>query len=174
MKRVIKVFLPAILIATMGVAQADNAEPNLKIGVIEVNKVLQSSEKLEKASQSLEKEFKPRQEKIVQAQKDIKADQEKLRRDESVMSSKDINELRDKIMADSRSLKRMQEDYVQDLKAKQSEVMKSVMDNLNSIVDNIAKDEHYDLILQRQTVAFASDRVDITQQVIEQLQAKNK
>jgi Skp family chaperone for outer membrane proteins len=54
----------------------------------------------------------------------------------------------------------------------QQQAMQGVLQGIDKIVKGIASQGHYDLILQKNTVAFASQRVDITPQVIAQLKAK--
>jgi outer membrane protein len=141
----------------------------LNVGVIDVGQVLKNSPQMKAAADNLRKNFKPREEKIMAAQKNLQADQDKLKRNTAVMSQTDIQALQAKITDERRDVQRMQEDYVQDLQAAQQEVMQGVLQQLDKIVQNIAAKGHYDLILQRNSVAFASQRVDITPQVIQSL-----
>jgi outer membrane protein len=139
------------------------------VGVIDVGQVLKNSPQMKAAADNLRKNFKPREEKIMLAQKNLQADQDKLKRNTAVMSQTDVQALQAKITDERRDVQRMQEDYVQDLQAAQQEVMQGVLQQLDKIVQNIAAKGHYDLILQRNSVAFASKRVDITPQVIQAL-----
>lgn len=161
--------------ATFAASKADSnvtastASSNLVIGVIDLSDVLKSSPQMKSAADKLKKEFKPRQEKIKNAQAQLASDQEKLKRNGSVMSQSDLQGMQTKVADEQRDLQRMQEDYMQDLQTAQQQAMQSVLQNIDNIVQSIATKGHYDLILQRNTVAFASPRVDITNQVIAQL-----
>ena len=142
---------------------------NLVIGVIDLSDVLKSSPQMKAAAGKLKKEFKPRQEKIKNEQKELAGNQEKLKRNSSVMSQSDLQGLQTKVADERRDLQRMQEDYMQDLQTAQQQAMQTVLKRIDGIVQNIATKGNYDLILQRNTIAFASPRVDITNQVIKQL-----
>lgn len=161
--------------ATFAASKADsNAAPaatssNLVIGVIDLSDVLKNSPQMKAAASKLKKEFKPRQEKIKNEQKKLAENQEKLKRNSSVMSQSDLQGLQTKVADERRDLQRMQEDYMQDLQTAQQQAMQSVLKKIDGIVQDIATKGHYDLILQRNTIAFASPRVDITSQVTKQL-----
>jgi outer membrane protein len=145
------------------------AEPNLTIGVIDLAAVLQQSSQAKAAGEQLKSQFQPRQKKIMAAQQQLQGDQDKLKRDGSVMSAADAQALQTKINAEGRDLQQMQEDYMQDLRAAQSQAMQKVLGQIDQIVQKIAAQGHYDLIVQKNSVAFSSPRVDITNQVIQEM-----
>lgn len=150
-------------------ALASTNQSTLTVGVIDLAQVLQNSPQMKKAADKLKAEFKPRQERIAAMQEDMQKNQDKIKRDSSVMSQVDLQALQDKVVNERRDLQRMQEDYMQDLQAAQQQAMQGVLQGIDKIVQNIASQGHYDLILQKNSVAFASQRVDITPQVIQQL-----
>lgn len=159
-----------LLCSNLYAAPVDNASSagstTLHIGVLDVPQVLQSSPQVEAIATKLKKTFKSRQDKIVSLQKQLGDDEAKLKRDAAVMNEKDLKALQDKVLTSQRDLQRLQEDYVHDARAAQKEAMGDIMNKINIIVQKIADDGHFDLILQRDTVAFASNRVDITPQVV--------
>lgn len=141
----------------------------LNIGVIDLSAVLQDSSQAKAAGESLKKEFKPRQDSIIAAQQQLQKDQDKYKRDATVMSQSEALALQDKITREQRDLQQKQENYMQDLRSAQSAAMQKVLAQVDKVVAKIAKDGNYDLILQKNSVAFNSPRVDITSQVIQQL-----
>lgn len=149
------------------------ANAPIKVGVINLADVLKNSPQMKAAADKLRKEFKPRQEKIMAAQKTFEANQAKLKRDAAVMSATDKTALQAKVSDEQRDLQRMQEDYMQDLQAAQQAMMQTVLKKLDGIVQSIAAKNGYDLILQRNSVAFASQRVDITPEVLKSLKDVN-
>lgn len=153
----------------MMASQPTMNQSSLTVGVIDLAQVLQSSPEMKKAADKLKAEFKPRQDRITAMQQDMQKNQDKIKRDSSVMSQVDLQALQDKVINERRDLQRMQEDYMQDLQAAQQQAMQGVLQGVDKIVQNIASQGHYDLILQKNSVAFASQRVDITPQVIQQM-----
>lgn len=153
-------------------AAAPGAEANLKIGVVDMRVVIDNSPQMKAAANNLRAEFKPRQDKIIAAQQAFQKDQDKLKRDGSVMSQTDLTALQAQITSEGRDLQRMQEDYMQDLRTAQQTAMQSFLTSVDAIVQKITTQDGYDLILRRDTVAYASPRTDITQEVIAALNNK--
>lgn len=146
-------------------APADNTAA-IKIGVLDVSKVLQQSPQVKAAVAKLKTKFKSRQDKIASAQKKLEADQKKLTRNKSVMKQSEVDDLQMSIQDEQRELRTMKENYVQAARLAQNQVMGETLKRVNKIVKEIADKEHYDLILQRDNVAYASKKVDITSQVL--------
>lgn len=164
----------ASLLVLASPVMAENTAAPLKIAVMDFQKILKNSPQAESLSIKLKNEFKPRQDKIVSLQKALEADQARLKRDISVMSEKEANTLRDKITNVQRDLRRMEEDYMADARTAQRKAMDEIAQKINSLIKKVADQGGYDLILQREYVAFASHKIDITDSVVKELkQTKN-
>lgn len=146
---------------------------NTKIGIINIAKIMQESKQAEKARNELKKKFGPQQEDLSKLQTKIKTDQDKLAKDQSVLAKKDLQKLQDQFENNKREFQRKQQAFVQDLQVAQTQVMRDLSQDLNKIVQDIAKNDKYDLILQRDQVVFASDTVDITAAVLKELSKKS-
>ncbi|MBB70854.1 MAG: hypothetical protein CMF50_00460 [Legionellales bacterium] len=179
MKKMALFLAPAALCLYVGVSSANAATPakdasatELKIGVIDVSQVLQDSPQMEQLAKKLKTKFKPRQEAIIKASKKVDDEEAKLKKDGAVMSQSDLAALQDQIVLDKRKLRQLKEDYVQDAKMAQSQAMNSIVNDVDKVVKKIADDQHFDLVLQRNNVAFASNRVNITPDVIKAMKAQ--
>lgn len=179
MKKTVSMMLGAALVAVGATAFAADTTPapapaaavdgSVKIGVLDVGKVLQESPQVKVAVDKLKAKFKERQDKIASAQKQLAADQEKLKRDKAVMKQADADDLQMKVLDEQRELQSMQEEYVRAARLAQNQVMGATLKQIDAIVKDISNKKHYDLILQRDNVAYASDKVDITPEVMVQL-----
>lgn len=173
-----KFFMMTTAIALLLVNQANAAEntatsqAGIKIGVIDVQTILQNSPQMENAANQLKKQFKPRQDKITELQKSMADNQAKIKRDAAIMSKTELSKLQDNIANQQRELRRLEEDYVQDAQAAQQKAMDAVLEKINESVQKIADEDHYDLIIQKNTVAFASNNVNITDKVVKSLKDK--
>ena len=85
MEMEIKMLKKSIVLITLflvsGISYAE-----LKIGFVDVARVLESAPQAEQAKKRLEKEFSPRDKLLVAQQKKIKDMEEKLKRDSAVLS----------------------------------------------------------------------------------------
>lgn len=141
----------------------------LKIGVIDVNKILHESPEAKKSGQALEAKFKPRQDQLVSLQEQIKTKTEKLSRDEAILSSQEKDQLSNDITRLKRDLQRIAQDFQQDLNLERKQAMDKFLTRIKSKMDELADKEKYDLILEKNAAPFASAKVDITDKVIKQL-----
>ncbi len=162
----------SLLVSTGAFAANTPAGANFKIGVIDVQLVLQKSPQIAAINSQLTKEFKPRQDKIVAAQKDLQAEVDKLNKNANVMSDGERNKLQDQIIADKANVEGMALSFKRDLSQAQGKAMQDFMGQLTQVVNEIAKKGNYDLILQRAGVPYANSSLDVTNQVLQELNNK--
>lgn len=141
----------------------------LKIGVIDVRTVIQKSPQLNAINSQLAKSFKPRETKIVDAQTVLKGDEDKLQKKGAVMNDADRGALRDKIITERANLQAMITSFQQDLDSAQNGAMQKLLVQIAGIVNDLAKTQKFDLILQGDNVPFVVDRLNITAEVLQQL-----
>lgn len=162
MKRLISVF--AILMSFFA-AQAFAADI-AKIGVVDLQKLMQTSSQMKDIQQKLEKEFKPRREKLVAMESNWKADVEKFKRDSAIMSQNQKKDLEKKLYRAQQQLERDNQQYQQDLSTAQNEAMEALYTKVRAAISKVAKDEKYDLIVQKDAAPFSNDTLDITDKVV--------
>lgn len=153
-------------------ATTDNNTTSLRIAVVDVKAVVQKSAQLNEINTKLTNTFKPREKKIVDAQATLKAEEDKLQKDGPVMSEADRTQLQDKIIADRANLQGMITSFQQDLDNAQNSAMQKLLSQVATIVDQIAKRDHYDIVLQGDSVPYVVDRLNITNEVLQELNKK--
>lgn len=150
--------------AAGGVAQA----AELKIGVVIAAKVMQDAPQAESARAKIEREFAPRDKKIVEMQRELQSMEEKIGRDAAVMSEEQRQRLERDILALKRDAKRAQEEFRDDLNIRRNEEFGKLQREILTVINALAEEEGYDLILS-EGVIFASGKVDLSQKVIDRL-----
>ena len=156
--------LAIALIAPIGVAHAE-----LKIGVVNVARLLEEAPQAKSAMQALQDEFAPRQREIVEQQKDLRAKQEKLQRDAAVMAENERRNVERDLREGERELSRKQSEYLEDLNLRRNEELGKLQRSLLQEVQNFARTGSYDLVVG-DGVLFARDSIDITAEVLAALQ----
>ena len=96
--------------------------------------------------------------------------EEELSTNASVMSDSERSNKERDILSNRRDLKRSQDEFRDDLNIRKNEILKQVNIEIGNVIEKLAKDEKYDLIIA-QGVMFASERVDITDQILKKLSA---
>lgn len=163
MKKTTLSLLSVALLAISSVATA--AEAATKIGVVDVRQILQKSPQMTALNQQLEKQFKPRQDKIAEAQKVLQADIDKLNKDGATMSPADNNQLKNKIITERADLQGMAGLFQQDLSNAQNQGMQKILAEASAVINKIGKDGDYTLIVSKDVALYAKPDLEITSQV---------
>ncbi len=153
------------------VTPANPAAAN-RIGVLDMRQVMEKSVQIAQIREKLQRDFKPKQEKIVAAQNVLKADSDRLRRDNAIMNNNDRKQLEQKIITEQQELQRLQTTFQTEVVASQNKELKGFLENVKNAVEKIAKDENLELVITKDTVAYLKPNSDITNKVIQQLPHK--
>ncbi|MEK6749985.1 MAG: OmpH family outer membrane protein [Pseudomonadota bacterium] len=140
----------------------------MKIGVVNFPRLFEEAPQAQAARQNLEKKFGPKQKELADAQKKAKELEEKLTRDAAVMNESERGRLERDLVAQKRDLKRMQEEFGDDLNFERSAALENIQRSVVETVRALAAEKKFDLVLA-DGVVFASEALDITQSVLERL-----
>ena len=161
------------LVLALGVFAAPAASAEVKIGFVNVAKVLELAPQAEAARNRIEREFAPKDRELLQQQKDVRGLEDRLAKNAAVLS--DIERQRDeiKIRAAKRELRRAQDEFREDLNLRRSQELSTLQQKVTGVIQVLAKSEKYDLIVS-DGVIFAGTRVDITDKILKRLRADFK
>ncbi|MDR4516821.1 MAG: OmpH family outer membrane protein [Nitrosomonas sp.] len=154
-------------------ALSDLHADNIRIGVVNTEKILRESTPALKAQQKIDQEFFPRDAEIKDMAKQAKTLQEKLEQKGATMNDADRRELERELANLSRNYQRAQRQMREDLTVRQNEEYGVILELIDEAINTVAEKENYDLILQLQDSVYRSQRIDITDQVIKVLNKTN-
>jgi outer membrane protein len=155
----------------MFTAQAASAE--VKVGFVNVARVLELAPQAEAARTRIEKEFAPRDRELLQQQKDVRSLEDRLVKNAAVLSEAERQRKETDIRASKRELRRAQDEFREDLNLRRSQELSKLQQTVTEVIQTLAKAEKYDLIVS-DGVIFAGKRVDITDKILERLRANFK
>ncbi|KTD38876.1 outer membrane protein OmpH [Legionella nautarum] len=158
-----------ILISLMLSLVGFNAFAEAKIGVVDLQKIMQTSSQMKTIQQKLEKDFKPRRDKLVAMEEGLKQDMEKFKRDGSIMSDSQKKDLEKKILATQQTFEREGQQYQQELSTAHNEAMEELYSKIRKAIAKVADTDKYDIVLQKDAAPFSSEKLDITENVIKQI-----
>ena len=160
-----KVWLAAAIVAA-GLASGAHAQGNLKIGVINLGRVVEGSPQYAAAKKKIDDEFGPRQRDLEAMATKLRTQQDTLQRDAPVMSEEERANLERSLRDGQRDLERTRNEVVEDFNLRQNEEIGKLQRDIISQAQQYAREQKFDLLLADQTVVFASTAVDITDAVI--------
>jgi outer membrane protein len=159
-----------LMVALSSIVFADN----LKIGVLDLQKVLQSAAQVKAADTAFRKEFQSREERIKLATQKLQTDIDQLKLNTVRLTDAQKTAASDKIDKERSQLQIMQAQFQQDIQDAQTKAMQNILQQIKTTVNNIVARDNYDLILQSSEVVYHRPTLDITQQVIAGLKYHGK
>jgi len=159
-----KILLAAALVVATSVTGVAYSQAALKIGVINVGRLLEQSPQSASVSKKLQDEFGPRQRDIEAMAQKLKTRQETFTRDAPVMSEEERLNLERQIRDGQRDLERTQNEYIEDLNVRRNEEVGKLQREVLQKVQEYARTHQYDLVLA--DAIFVSTAVDITEAVL--------
>lgn len=145
---------------------------DIKIGVVNTEKILRESPPAIQAQKKIEQEFMPRDEDIKKMALEAKTLQDKLEKNSIKMEENERRNLERNLANLSREYQRAQRQMREDLSVRQNEEYSIILERTNRAISKIAEAENYDLILQLQDSVYRSQRIDITEKVIKVLDSE--
>ena len=165
MKKILLFISALAMLASVSMASA----ANLKVGVLDVQKVMQQIPQVTAVQKKLKKQFATQEKQITTAQKQLRADLTKFNKNRSVMKDSDKKALQKKIMSEQDALRGLQINFQQQVMAAQKKAMQSILNDVETAVNSIAKAKDLDLVLTKASIAYNDDSMDITDQVVKKL-----
>lgn len=148
----------------------------IKIGIVNTEKILRESILAIKAQKRIEQEFKLRDSKVKELSSQIKKLQQQLEKQLSTQTadSSDRRAKERELASISRQHQREQQQMREDLSLRQNEEYGRILDLINQTINKLASEQGYDLILQLQDSVYRSARIDITDQIMSILDGQEK
>ena len=160
--RAIVLFLLALLVTSI------NAQ-SIKIGYIDVEEVINSLPQYQHDNDSLIQQFEPKKQQLLDLFKHIELLKQNLNNVDRSINNENYQKELDNIRELEASFQKETELWQQQLNQKKYESLQKIETMINLAIEEFAISENYDLILY-QNAAFASDQVNITNQIISRIE----
>jgi outer membrane protein len=164
-----KVWLIAAAAAACLAASGVNAQGNLKIGVVNVARLVEQSPQFAAAQKKLQEEFGPRQRELQAKAQSLRTQQETFQRDAPVMGEEERANLERQIRDGQREIERTNNVLVEDFNLRQNEELGKLQRDILVKAQEYARAQKYDLLIGDQGIIFYSTAVDITEAVLKVL-----
>lgn len=155
--------LPALMIFPAAARAAD-----LKVGIVDIEKALSTSDLGKEAQKKYEVEVKKLQSKIDDKKGDYEKLQQAYGKQKNSLNDKARAEKEEELLSMEKELKRNFQDSQESLRRKNGQLVGELVEKLRKVVDEYGRSEHYTIILEKkgQTVLFADSSVEVTDEVV--------
>ena len=149
------------------------AEP-VKIGYVDIQRVIDESTIGLRANAKLRKDFERRAAELKNMEKELEQVRLELDSKGSVMSAERRRQLEEEFRRDRRDFKRADRDNSEEFNIKRKQLLIGILPKIIKAVQAIGKEQGYTLILQNKPdiLLYLADRVNVTSEVIARLNAK--
>lgn len=151
------------LLALSVLVGTETSAADVKIGFVNVARLLEKAPQAEQAKRKLEREFSARDKKLVAEQKEIKAMEERLAKSPNVTVEQERE-----LMNRKREAKRAQDEFREDFNLRRNEELTQLQKEIFEAIQSLAKEENYDLLLT-DGVVYAAEGIDVTGKVEKKL-----
>ena len=140
-----------------------------KTAYINSKVLLEKSPQAIAANAELKEEFGPREQSLRDLAKNIQELEKNYQNDSAIMSAEQKKKAEDEIVQNKRRFQFEQQSLKEDLQAKQRELLQKVQVSIRSVIQSYGKEQGYDFIFTDASIAYASESVDITEDILKEL-----
>lgn len=148
------------------------AASDVKIGVIDIKKILRESKAAKKAQSVFQKDFDAKRAVVAAKEKEIREMEEEFKKTEAKMTPEARQKAAIQLSKDARELKITTGDMQEELKRMDRDMTQKIVGDVMKVVNAYTKKEDYTLILERSSILDLDQAVDITDKIIKLYDAK--
>ncbi len=157
----------AATLSTFVLGAAWAQDQPLKIGYIDANRVVSEAPQGARALEDLQEEFAEREQELRKLQIELLDSQDKL--EDPDLSISDAREIENQVRQLQRELDRGTTELNEDFNYRRNQELEQLQSTISDLILRIAREQEFDLIVQS-PVVWASERIDITDNVLAELQ----
>ncbi len=145
-----------------------------KIGIIDLKAILQKSKAAKDARGIFLMDLESKRTVLRAKEAEVRKMQAELRQKASGKSAEQLREQQDKLAQEIKELRRLKADLEEELKKKDSELTRKLLSDIRDVVVDFRKKKNFTLILEKKSVLAYDEAVDITDDIIEAFDRKNR
>lgn len=143
------------------------AQAQQKVGVVDVQRAVASTEDGLRAQATLKKLFDSRQQELNKKQTDLQRQREDIDKQAKVMAKDALQKRIDDWQKQMMELQAVFVEYNKELEKKQKELTDPVFEKVMAIIKRVATSENIDIVMDKATVAYVRTDLDLTDKCIQ-------
>jgi outer membrane protein len=163
--------LKALFFVCMIVPSLNVSAAALKIGYVQVDKLLKEAPQTAESGKKLEREFSPRSLELNEMKKQISTLETGLEKESSSLANVERRSKQRQVTNLKIEFRRKQRELREDINIRKNEELAELQDRINNAVRTVSESNGYDLVMYG-GVAYASTKVDLTGEVLKLLSGK--
>ncbi len=144
-----------------------------RIGVVKLNRLFEEAPQALALQRSLTEEFAPRERDLRAKRDQLREMEERLQQGDGFQSDEERRRLENQFRDGQRDLQRSQNEFLEDLNLRRNERLGDLQRLFISEIQSYSQSQNYDLVVVEGFI-HASDKIDITQQILQLLQRRHQ
>jgi outer membrane protein len=149
-----------------GITQADAGSTQYRIAVVKMAMLLRRAPQAEAASNDLRNRFAKREEDLGREQEAVQQAEDEYLRNRSSLPGDELVKLESQLRVRQRELKRGREDLREEVRVAKDQALTMLQKSVADAIEAIRAQEQIDIVFRESDYLVASQRVDITEQVL--------
>lgn len=167
LRKTITIFAALLLSLFLGSVQA----ADYKIGYVNGQLLISKSPEAIALPKKLEKEFNSRRQKLIAQGKQLQKLKEKGQKDALTMSKSELSRLEADVRARDREFNNDKKALFEDINIRKNQELVKIRNHIKELVNSVAKENNFDLVLEGAGVVYYSKRADITDLVLKRMKS---
>jgi outer membrane protein len=160
-----------VLLLLTALSLSTNAQP-LKIGFIDTDQIITNLSQYKESVDAISFEFEPKKQELLDLFKHIELLKANIESNKKIGNSEPLKIELSKLKSLEESFKKETEFWQIEINRKKVNLLTEIENLINKTINDFALKEGYDLILYKDVV-FASDKINITKQIIEKIEKQS-
>lgn len=144
-----------------------SARADMRVAVVDVQRAVMQTEDGLRAQANLKKLFDSRQQELNRKQTDMQKQKDEIEKQSKVLSKEALQKRVDDWQKQMVELQQVFMEYNKELEKKQKEMTDPIFERVMGIVKRLASSENFDLVIDKQTVAYVRTDLDLTDRCIQ-------
>ena len=160
-------FIVSALVFNAGISHANE----MKIGIVDMQRAIQTSETGKKAKGELEQAFNKKKKELQSEEANLKKLQEDFQKKQAALSESAKKEQQAKLQERFMKYQELLQKSQSEIQKKEQEMSEPIIRKIREKVNEIAKKKGYDLVLEKNdnVVIYSLEKDDITEEVMKSL-----
>ncbi len=160
--KIVIIGLVIMMISMLSIAKAENT----KLGYVDLNRALHEVNEGKKAKSKLETDAKAMQKKLEIMRNDLQKMKEELDKKRLILSAEALKDKEMEFQKKYMELQRKSVEFEKEFVNKETQLVKPIQEKLIKIVNTIAKDNGYAMVVPKEVALYSLPGTDITDNVI--------
>ena len=143
-----------------------------RIAYVNVPWILNNSPQVKAVEAQLKESFVKREQALLERQRELDELEDRLRDFRGSMSDAEVRQLEREVVSGKRRLTIAEEEFQEDVALRKSEEINKLRRQIAEVIGSVAREKQLDMVFETAAV-YVSDRVDISQDVLDSLEGKS-